>query len=142
MGENLVKGRKRHLVVDSDGRLLNLWVLPADVGDREAGRMLLEETCERFPGLRRVWADGGYTGPLVDALAALYGVTVEIVSKLAGQVGFVVLPRRWVVERTFGWLGRYRRLSKDYETLTNSSETWIWLAAIRLLVTRLADTAA
>ncbi len=141
MGEKLVKGRKRHIVVDSDGRLLNVWVLPADVGDREAARVLLEEVCERFPRLRHIWADGGYTGDLKDALAALSGVTVEVVSKLAGQQGFVVIPRRWVVERTFGWLGRHRRLSKDDETLTDSAETWIWLASIRLLLTRLAAAA-
>lgn len=128
--------------MDSDGRLLKAWVLPADVGDREAGRFLLEEVCERFPSLRRVWADGGYTGDLVDAIADLFGVTVEIVSKLAGQKGFVVIPRRWVVERTFGWLGRNRRLSKDYETCTDSAETWIWLASIRLLLTRLSGAAA
>ena len=126
------------MVVDSDGRLLEVWVHAADISDREAGRYLLEEVCERFPTLRRIWADGAYTGELVDALAELYGVTVEIVRKLTGQAGFVVLPRRWVVERTFGWLGRHRRLSKDYETQTDSAEAWIWLAGIRLLLTRLA----
>ncbi len=97
--------------------------------------------CTAFPTLRRVWADAAYRGEWAGHLLYLFGVTVEIVQQLAGQVGFVVLPRRWVVERTFAWLGRNRRLSKDYEECTECSETWIYLASIRLLTSRVVRAA-
>jgi putative transposase len=85
-----------------------------------------------------VWADGGYAGQLLGWVTRVLRLTLEIVSKPAGQRGFVALPRRWVVERTFAWLGRYRRLSKDYEQNTASSEAWIYLAMIHLMSRRLA----
>jgi putative transposase len=124
--------------VDTLGLLLRVWVHPADLSDQEAAAWWLTLVCAAFPSLRLIWADGGYRGGLSVALWRACGVTLQIVSKLAGQVGFVVQPRRWVVERTFAWLGRNRRLAKDYEKLTECSETWVYLAAIRLLLTRVA----
>lgn len=138
MGDKQVTGRKRHLVVDADERLLAGWVTAADLGDRDAGRHLLEEVCEQFPTLRRIWAARGYTGDLVDAIGARCGVTVEIIGKLAGRKGFVPQPRRWVVERAFAWLSRPHRLSKDYEQLPLAAEAFLYLASIRVLLRRLA----
>ena len=120
------------------GNLLRVWVHAADLADATAAAWWLVLVCTAFPSVQLVWADGGYRGGLGEALARVCGVALQIVSKLAGQVGFVVQPRRWVVERTFAWLGRNRRLAKDYEELTECSETWIYLASIRLLLTRVA----
>ncbi len=91
-----------------------------------------------FPRLQLLWADGAYGGKLIKWVAAFAGWVLEIVQKPEGQKGFVVLPRRWVVERTFAWLYKFRRLSKDYEETTQSSETWIRLAMINMMVRRLA----
>ncbi len=118
--------------------LLRVWVHEADRSDREAAAWWLALVCAAFPSLRLIWADGGYTGGLREALQRVCGVTLVIVPKLAGQIGFVVLPRRWAALRTFAWLGRNRRLANDYEELPDCSETWIYLASIRLLLTRLA----
>ena len=134
----MVKGRKRHIVVDTEGNLLRVWVHAADVSDRDAAVWWLDVVCAAFPTLRLLFADGGYAGALVDWAREKLELTVEIVKKLAGQQGFVVLPRRWVVERTVAWFGRNWRLAKDFEHLTECSETWIYLASIRLFVHRLA----
>ena len=123
-----VKGRKRHIAGDTPGLLLAVWVSPADVGDRDGARETLSYChgtypyCHgTYPRLTHVWAGGGYSGPLAEEVAA-YGLTLQIVGKPKGQKGFSVLPRRWVVERTFAWLGKCRRLGKDYEALPESSE--------------------
>lgn len=137
-GGKRITGRKRHIVVDTLGLLLRVWVHEADLSDQQAAAWWLKLLCAAFPTLRLIWADGAYRGWLEEALRRVCGVTLQIVSKLAGQRGFVLLPRRWVVERTFAWLGRNRRLSKDYEELPECAETWIYLASIRLLLTRLA----
>jgi putative transposase len=123
--------------VDTLGLLLRVWVHEADLSDQQAAAWWLKLVCEAFPSLGLIWADGAYRGWLEEALWRVCGVTLQIVSKLAGQRGFVLLPRRWVVERTFAWVGRNRRLSKDYEELPECAETWIYLASIRLLLTRL-----
>jgi putative transposase len=133
-----VKGRKRHLLVDTLGLLLVVIVHSAHWQDRDAARLVLALAYQRFPRLRHVWADGGYAGQLVTWTAGVLGWVVEIVKRSSPAVGFVVLPRRWVVERTFAWLGRYRRLSKDYEALTLSSEAMIQIAMIQLMLRRLA----
>jgi transposase len=114
-----------------------VWVHEADLSDREAAWWWLELLCAAFPTLRLIFTDKGYSGSWLANLARRCGVVLEVVAKQAGQRGFVLLPRRWVVERTFAWLGRNRRLSKDYEVLIECSQTWIYLASIRLLVTRL-----
>ena len=100
--------------------------------------MVLALLKERFARLRLLWADGGYSGKLVDWVRSFAGRVLEIVKRSDDQKGFVVLPRRWVVERTFGWLSRYRRLSKDYAFLPASSEAMIYLAMIHIMVRRLA----
>ena len=100
--------------------------------------MVLALLKERFARLRLLWADGGYSGKLVDWVRSFAVWVSEIVRRSDDQKGFVVLPRRWVVERTFGWLSRYRRLSKDYEFLPASSEAMIYLAMIHIMVRRLA----
>jgi putative transposase len=111
-----VKGRKRHILVDTLGLILTVVVTAASVADRDGAKPLLEVLRHRFSRVRRIWADGAYTGELlawVWALRPRRKVRLEIVKRPKGRKGFQVLPWRWIVERTFGWLGRYRRLSKD-----------------------------
>jgi putative transposase len=134
-----VKGRKRHIVVDTLGLLLRCVVHPANVQDRDGAKLVLKELAEHFPRLRRVWADGGYAGQLVEQAKEWGKWVLEIVKRPENLQGFQVLPHRWIVERTFAWLGRFRRLSKDYEALAETSETMIRLAMIRLMLRRLAE---
>jgi putative transposase len=108
----------------------------ANIQDRAGGRLVLEKLGTRFRRLKRIWVDGGYAGAFVDLARRAFGRMVEIV-KRSDLHQFIVLPKRWVVERTFGWFGKYRRLSKDYETLPSSSETMIYLAMINLMLHRL-----
>jgi putative transposase len=136
-----VKGRKRHLMVDVLGLILMVVVHGADIQDRDGAKLLLERIKGHFSRLRLIWADGGYAGALVQWVRAWRlwrPLRLEIIKRRDGAVGFEVLPRRWVVERTFGWLGRWRRLSKDYEYLTQTSEAMIYVAMIHLMVRRLA----
>jgi len=132
-----VNGRKRHLLVDTLGLVLMVIVHAANIQDRDGARLLLEKVKGRFPRLRLIWADGGYSGKLVDWVKTVFHWVLEIVKRSDDVKGFQVLPHRWVVERTFGWLGRYRRLSKDYEGLPESSEAMIYIAMIHLMVRRL-----
>jgi len=132
-----VNGRKRHLLVDTLGLVLMVIVHAANIQDRDGAKLLLEKAKERFPRLRLIWADGGYAGKLVDWVKSVCHRVLEIVKRSDDVKGFQVLPHRWVVERTFGWLGRYRRLSKDYEELPESSEAMIYIAMIHLMVRRL-----
>ncbi len=111
-----VKGRKRHILVDTMGLLLI--VHTANIQDRDGAKQVLEKVTGTLSRLNLIWADGGYTGQLVDWVKASCGWVLEIVKRNDDIKGFQVLPHRWVVEWTFGWLGRYRRLSKDYEGLT------------------------
>ena len=137
-GEKQVQGRKRHVVVDTCGHLLRVWVHAADLQDRDAAHRWLALVQEAVPSLRHLWADGSYAGALVDWAAERLELTIDIVKKLADQQGFVVLPRRWVVERTLAWFTRCRRLTRDFEYWPECSEAWLYLASIRLLVRRLA----
>jgi len=128
--------------VDTLGLLLTIVVTAASVQDREGAMSLLDVLRHRFSRLRLIWADQAYAGELVAWLWDLRTwrkVRMEIVKRPEGIKGFLLLPRRWVVERTFAWLGRYRRLSKDYEYLTQTSEAMIRVAMIRLMVHRLAN---
>jgi putative transposase len=111
----------------------------ANIQDRDGARMVLDAAGGWFPRLRHIWVDGGYAGKLVTWAAATFGWVVAVVKRSDTAKGFVVLPRRWVVERTFAWLCRHRRLSKDYEELTASSEAMVRLAMIRLMLKRLAQ---
>jgi putative transposase len=134
-------GRKRHILVDTLGLLLLVVVHAASEQDRTAARQVLAPLAHRFSRLRKVWADGGYFGSLADwlwQLRAHHRVRLEVVERTAA-LGFQVLPKRWIVERTFAWLGLCRRLSKDYEYLTESSEAMIQIAMINLMLRRLAQ---
>ena len=137
-----ILGRKRHLLVDTDGLILKVRVHAADIQDRDGAALVLDQLDAPLDRLEHIWADGGYAGPkLQDWMAARFGprpLRLEIVRRSDTQKGFAVLPRRWVVERTFGWLHHFRRLSKDYEFLTASSEAFILIAASRLLLARLS----
>jgi putative transposase len=138
MGEKKVKGRKRHFLVDTEGHLLAVLVAAANGGDREGARWVLGWVSQRWPELRKLWADGGYSGEdLVGELRDAYGIDLEVVEKPADQKGFVVQPRRWVVERTIAWLNRGRRLSKDYEHRAEASETWCYISSLHFLLKRL-----
>jgi len=132
-----VKGRKRHIVVDTLGLILAVVVHAASIQDRDGAKLVLARLAGGFPRLRLIWADGGYAGKLVGWVMEHQGWTVAIVKRAVGEKGFVVLPRRWVVERTFGWLGRYRVLSKDYEQLPESSETLVLIVMIQIMLRRL-----
>ena len=139
-GNKKIKGRKRHLLVDTLGNLLEVVVTAANLNDREGAKLLLTKV-ERQIALRllKIWADKGYQGDLQDWFMKEWQISLEIVSAQAGQKGFAVQPRRWVVERSFAWLGKYRRLSKDYERDTLSSEAFIYLASISTLLKRIKD---
>ncbi len=153
-GGKKVKGRKRHLLVDTEGLVLKARVHPADDPDGTGARPLLAALAGLLPRLELVWVDGGYKKAFAEWVTATLGWRVEVVQHPdAGlryvwvapnqepperPTGFRVLPRRWVVERTFAWLGRHRRLSKDYEALPETEEAWIYLAMSRLMAARLA----
>ena len=124
--------------MDTQGHLLAVLVHAADVNDREGARWLLQVARRWWRTLQKLWADQGYTGDLVDWLRAEYGIDLEIVNRAAEQTGFVVLPRRWVVERSLAWSGRSRRLSKEYEHWPEYSETVSYLASLQFLLKRLA----
>ena len=132
-----ITGRKRHIVVDTKGLILEASVHSADIQDRDGARPLLERLRGRFRRLRRIYADAIYAGALVEWVKQTFGWILEIVRKRPGAQGFEVLPHRWVVERTYAWLGRYRRLSKDYEARTESSEAMIYIAMTNLMLHRL-----
>jgi len=133
-----VNGRKRHVVVDTVGLLLLVMVTTASVQDRDGARPVLDAMAVLYPGVRHVWADGGYAGKLVEWAKAALRIVVEIVKKKEGQHGFEVLPRRWVVERTLSWITGCRRLDRDYERLTQTSEAMIKWAMIGVMTRRLA----
>jgi putative transposase len=135
-GGKKVKGRKRHILTDTLGNLVV--ISAANVNDRQGARLLLTKV-ERQIALRllKIWVDRGYQGDLTTWFAQQWGIALEVVEADPDQKGFAVQPRRWVVERTFAWFGKFRRLSKDYEVDPISSEGFIYLASIRLLLNRL-----
>ena len=133
-----MNGRKRHLLVDTMGLVLKVIVHAANIQDRDGAKLVLAKIVACMPRLKLIWADGGYAGQLIEWVKSACGWILEIVKRSDDVTGFVVLPRRWVVERTFAWLGRYRRLSKDYEYLTETSEVMIHVAMIHLMVRRLS----
>ena len=131
-----VPGRKRHIVVDTMGLLLAVVVHSASVQDRDGVKLVTGGLKAKFPRLKLIWADGAYEAAV--GWAKQFGrFVLELVRKPSGQKGFVLLPRRWVVERTFAWLVRCRRLARDYERLTESSEAMVHVAMIRLMLRRL-----
>lgn len=132
-----IKGRKRHIVTDTLGLLLIVMVTAASIQDTTGGRLLMDALAARHPSVAKVWVDSGYMRSVIDRGAA-YGIDVEVVSKLEGQKGFQPLPKRWAVERTFGWLVLHRRLVRDYETLPERSISVIHWAMIDNMSRRLA----
>ncbi|MHA5052110.1 IS5 family transposase [Streptomyces sp. SD15] len=131
-------GRKRHVVVDCLGLVLAVLVSAASVQDRDAGVALLTRLREQYFSIRLVWADGGYAGRLVDFARSELRLTLDIVRRCDDTTGFVVLPRRWVVERTLSWLMRSRRLVRDYETLPAMHEAMVLWSMTMLMSSRLA----
>ena len=134
-----IKGIKRHILVDTLGLLLIVMALTAGQQDRDGARVVLTKVKDRFPRLKKIWADGGYAGKLVDWVKEVCGWVLDIVKRSETAQGFEVLPHRWIVERTFGWLNRARRLSKDYEHLTASGEAMVYLAMLPVMTKRLAQ---
>ncbi|MCC5660860.1 IS5 family transposase [Nostoc sp. XA010] len=133
-----INGRKRHILVDTMGLILMVVVHTASIQDRDGAKLVLDKIQYSFPKLHLIWADAGYAGKLVDWVRYFIGCAIEIVKRSDDTSGFKVLPRRWVVERTLAWLGRYRRLSKDYEYHPQTSETMIYAAMTHLMLRRLA----
>ena len=133
-----IAGRKRHLLTDTLGLPLALVVHPANVQDRDGFALLVHKIRRRLPWLRHLFADGGYRGVVAAAAAAHERLRLEVVNRPTAARGFEVLPRRWVIERSFAWLGRNRRLAKDFEKLTEASTAMAVLAIIQLLIRRLA----
>jgi transposase len=140
-GGKLIKGKKRHVLVDTLGLLLHALVTSAHVQDRDGGLMVLSTLFGRFPFLRKLFADSAYAGPVFhDGLAdAMPSLVTEIVRRCDQARGFVVLPKRWIVERTIGWLGRCRRLAKDWENLNRTALAFLRLASIRLMLRKLCN---
>ncbi len=137
--EKKIKGRKRHIVVDILGNLLHVEVHAANIHDTKSGILPLRGAHELFPSIIAVCADSGYRGTFEhDAMAEL-GIEVDIIERQKG-INWQILPKRWVVERTFAWLGNYRRLSKDYEYLNSSEVAFIQIAHIHTLLKRLSKS--
>jgi putative transposase len=126
-------------MVDTNGLVLAVFVSAADMDERDGAKSLLCDVANRFPRLSKIWADSGYTGPFGEWVKKQFGIEVEIIKRTDDLKGFKIVPRRWVVERTFGWFGRFRRLSKDYELLPEHSESMIYLAMMQLMLRRLVS---
>lgn len=153
-----MKGRKRHIIVDVNGLVLAAHVHPANIQDRDGGIDLVKLHQDKLRTLRKAWFDAGYVGRTIDWMRRHMGWDAEVVKRKRRfdqgewhqlslglprpEPRFEVLPRRWVVERTFAWFGRCRRMSKDYERLPQTSEAWIWLSMLHMLVKRLANDLA
>jgi transposase len=135
-----IKGRKRHILTDTLGLMIEAVVHTADIQDRDGGPILLAHIRNRFPWLSHIFADGGYAGDQFAGKVAKTGAwSIEIIKRSGTAKGFVLLPRRWVVERTLAWLGRNRRLAKDFERTIESSAAWLFMASVQLLVRKAAN---
>ena len=141
-GGKLIKGRKRHILVDTIGLLLLVVVHSAGIQDRDGAKLVLEKIKGRFSRLQLIWADAAYGGQLVNWVKEQLRIVLESTKRRDDAVGFEVIPRRWVVERTLAWISRCRRLSKDYEALTETSEAYVYLALIHLMLKRLKPAAS
>lgn len=139
-GGKKIKGRKRHLLVDTEGLILKAFVTASNLNDREGFHGILAGSKGLFPRLKKVWADAGYAGKeMLEVVQLTAGIQLEI-SKRSEQ-RFEIIPRRWVVERSIAWVNRYRRLSKDYEYRTTTSEGMIYMTGIRLMLRRMVTYA-
>jgi transposase len=150
-GGKKIGGRKRHLLVDTEGLVIGVAIHAANIADRDGAKILLEKVGDRLPRMEKVWADRGYNGKIGEWMKERLGWVLEIVKPPRRWVrvpaneepppyptGFIVLPRRWVIERTIAWIMRNRRMSRDYEVLTETTEALIYVAMIRLMLRRLA----
>lgn len=137
-GGKKISGRKRHILTDVLGLIISVVVHSAGIQDRDGAEILFPGIYDRFSRLKVILGDGGYTGRLIGWLKHNFNLILEIVKRPTESKGFVVIPRRWVVERTFSWLNKYRRLSKDYEYHTDTSEVMIQIAMIGIMLHRLA----
>jgi transposase len=139
-----ISGRKRHILVDTLGLLLSVAVHAANIQDRDGMMLVLDRRTRRlFPFIERIYGDGGYQGPKATRAAAKTGCwTIEIVGRPPTAVGFEVLPKRWIVERTFAWLSRFRRLARDFERYARTVAAFIRLAMIRIMLKRLVANAS
>jgi len=137
-----VRGRKRHLLVDTLGLILTVVVHGANLPDREGSLLVFRRAQPTWKRLEVIWADAGYSGLPAAWVANIWGKRLEVIAKPKCKGGFHLQARRWVIERTFAWLGRYRRLSKDYEYLTQTSEAMIYVAMIQLMLRRLGQVRA
>ncbi len=137
----LIKGKKRHLLVDTLGLVLHSLVTAANVQDRDGGILLLSTLFGQFPFLRKLFADSAYSGPVFHdgATTAIQSLVVEIVRRADHAKGFVVEPKRWIVERSIAWLNRCRRLAKDWENRNHNALAFLHLASIRLMLRRLCN---
>ncbi|MDR2857609.1 MAG: IS5 family transposase [Novosphingobium sp.] len=144
-----IKGRKallseaegRHILTDTEGNLVHAVIHTADIQDRDGGPLVLQGIVQRFPWLRHIFADGGYAGDTFwDALGEIGEWTIEIIKRSDTARGFVLLPRRWVVERTLAWLNRNRRLAKDFEYTIASATAWLFAASVQYFIRRIAKS--
>ena len=149
-GGKKISGRKRHLLVDTEGLVIGVAVQEANIADRDGAKLLVEKVGDQLPRMEKVWADRGYNGKIGEWIKERLGWTLEIVEpprrwvrvpadeEPPPWVGFTVLPRRWVIERTIAWIMRNRRMSRDYEFLAQTTEALVYVAMIRLMLRRLA----
>lgn len=135
MAGKKIKGRKRHIVVDTQGNLLHAVVHAANIHDTKSGTWPLVGVLDKYPTIIGICADAGYRGTFEDDVKSQFGLEVDIVERAPGQ-NWQILPKRWIVERTFAWFGNYRRLSKDYEILTDSEVSYMEIAFIHILLKR------
>ena len=135
-GGKKITGRKRHILVDTLGLVLTAVVHSAAIQDRDGAKLVLKKAINFLPRLELIWADAGYAGQLINWVSVTCQWILEIV-KRPSEARFILVKKRWIVERTFAWLGKYRRLSKDYEHFTDSSESMIYVAMIQLMLHRL-----
>ena len=136
-GGKKILGRKRHILVDTMGLLMMVVVHSAGIQDRDGGILVLRRIQNIFSKLKIIWADGGYRGRFVRLGQNVFGRKIVVIKRLSASAGFVLLPKRWVVERTFGWLANFRRHSRDYERKTESSEAMIYISMIQIMLKRL-----
>ena len=149
-GGKKISGRKRHLLVDTEGLVIGVAVHEANIADRDGAKLLVKKVGDQLPRMEKVWADRGYNGKIGEWIKERLGWTLEIVKpprrwarvpadeEPPPWVGFTVLPRRWVIERTIAWIMRNRRMSRDYEFLAQTTEVLVYVAMIRLMLRRLA----
>ncbi|MCP3965670.1 MAG: IS5 family transposase [Lentisphaerae bacterium] len=137
-GGKKIKGRRRHIIVDVLGLILVASVTAASVQERKQAKKMFKSIKDYMPRFKLIWADGGYTGPLIEWVKETCGWALKIIKPTKAEPGFHVRPWCWIVERTFGWLNKNRRLSKDYECLTDTSEALIQIAMIRIMARRLS----